>query len=122
MGESGAFVQDGNTRLGGSLPINTDGGVCNIGRHHGGSHCVEAVRQLRGECGDRQVPGDLREVPLLVAVGGDALVHLEDVDVPPRHLGGREPVDEPLQVLVVRGEPGVIPGLGTVAKSVSEQR
>jgi acetyl-CoA acetyltransferase len=56
-GESGAFVQEGNTRLGGSLPINTDGGVCNVGRHHGGSHCVEAVRQLRGECGERQVEG-----------------------------------------------------------------
>jgi acetyl-CoA acetyltransferase len=67
-GESGPFVAEGNTRLGGSLPINTDGGVCNIGRHHGGSHCVEAVHQLRGECGPRQVPG--AEVSVFTVANG----------------------------------------------------
>jgi acetyl-CoA acetyltransferase len=56
-GESGPFVAEGNTRLGGSLPVNTDGGVCNVGRRHGASHLIEAVRQLRGESGVRQVPG-----------------------------------------------------------------
>jgi acetyl-CoA acetyltransferase len=56
-GEAGPFIAEGNTARGGSLPLNTDGGVCNVGRHHGSSHCIEAVRQLRGECGDRQVPG-----------------------------------------------------------------
>ena len=56
-GEAGCFIADGHTTLGGSLPVNTDGGVCNIGRHHGSSHCIEAVQQLRGECGERQVPG-----------------------------------------------------------------
>lgn len=56
-GEAGAFIADGNTRLGGPLPMNTDGGVSNVGRRHGTSHCIEAVRQLRGECGERQVPG-----------------------------------------------------------------
>lgn len=56
-GDAGPFVADGNTRLGGTLPVNTDGGVCNVGRRHGASHCIEAVRQLRGECGDRQVAG-----------------------------------------------------------------
>lgn len=54
-GESGPFVAEGNTRLGGKLPLNTDGGVANVGRRHGGSHLIEAVRQLRGECGPRQV-------------------------------------------------------------------
>jgi acetyl-CoA acetyltransferase len=57
-GEGGPFVEDGKLRVGGALPTNTDGG--------GLSHChpgmrgmfllVEAVRQLRGECGERQVP------------------------------------------------------------------
>jgi acetyl-CoA acetyltransferase len=56
-GESGPFIADGNTRLGGSLPLNTDGGACNFGRRHGANFCIEAVRQLRGEAGDRQVPG-----------------------------------------------------------------
>ena len=56
-GESGPFVAAGNTRLGGSLPLNTDGGVCNVGRRHGASHVIESVRQLRGEGVERQVPG-----------------------------------------------------------------
>jgi acetyl-CoA acetyltransferase len=55
MGEAGPFIAEGHTTLGGSLPVNTDGGVCNAGRHHGSSHYIEAVRQLRGEGGERQV-------------------------------------------------------------------
>ena len=55
-GEAGPFIEAGNTRLGGSLPLNTDGGACNFGRRHGANFCIEAVRQLRGDAGDRQVP------------------------------------------------------------------
>ncbi len=56
-GSAGPFIAEGHTRLGGSLPVNTDGGACNVGRRHGANFCIEATRQLRGECGDRQVPG-----------------------------------------------------------------
>src|SRR5579883_835432 len=56
-GEAGPFVADGNTALGGTLPLNTDGGACNVGRRHGANFCIEAVRQLRGDCGPRQVQG-----------------------------------------------------------------
>jgi acetyl-CoA acetyltransferase len=56
-GEAGAFLEAGETRLGGSMPVNTDGGACNVGRRHGANFCIESVRQLRGECGERQVPG-----------------------------------------------------------------
>jgi acetyl-CoA acetyltransferase len=56
FGEAGPFVADGHTRLGGSLPLNTDGGACNVGRRHGANFCIEATRQIRGECGERQVP------------------------------------------------------------------
>ena len=56
-GEAGPFVEAGHTRLGGSLPLNTDGGACNVGRRHGANFCIEATRQLRGECGERQVDG-----------------------------------------------------------------
>jgi acetyl-CoA acetyltransferase len=56
-GESGPFVQGGHTRLGGRIPVNTDGGACNVGRRHGANFCIESVRQLRGECGARQIPG-----------------------------------------------------------------
>jgi acetyl-CoA acetyltransferase len=56
LGEAGPFIEAGNTRLGGKLPVNTDGGACNVGRRHGANFCIESVRQLRGECGRRQVP------------------------------------------------------------------
>ena len=57
VGEAGPFVDDCNTRLGGSLPANTDGGACNVGRGHGDNFCIEATRQLRGQSGERQVDG-----------------------------------------------------------------
>jgi acetyl-CoA acetyltransferase len=55
-GEGGPFVEAGNTRLGGKLPVNTHGGMLSEGRVHGISHLAEAVFQLRGECGERQTP------------------------------------------------------------------
>tara|TARA_A100001037_G_scaffold292252_1_gene307329 strand:- start:34515 stop:35654 length:1140 start_codon:yes stop_codon:yes gene_type:complete len=55
-GEAGPFIEAGNTRLGGKLPLNTDGGACNVGRRHGTNFCIESVRQIRGQCGARQVP------------------------------------------------------------------
>ena len=57
-GEGGRFVEKGSLRLGGDLPTNTDGGglsACHPGQR-GLFLLVEAVRQLRGECGLRQVP------------------------------------------------------------------
>ena len=56
-GEGGAFVEDGRLRLDGTLPTNTDGGglsACHPGQR-GLFLLVEAVRQLRGQCGPRQV-------------------------------------------------------------------
>ena len=58
-GEGGPFVEDGRLRLGGALPTNTDGGglsACHPGQR-GLFLIVEAVRQLRGEAGPRQVAG-----------------------------------------------------------------
>ncbi|HUF83223.1 MAG TPA: acetyl-CoA acetyltransferase [Acidimicrobiia bacterium] len=57
-GEGGPFVEDGKLRVGGELPTNTDGGglsACHPGMR-GIFLLVEAVRQLRDEAGDRQVP------------------------------------------------------------------
>lgn len=57
-GEGGAFVEDGKLGPSGGLPTNTNGG--GLSYTHPGMYgmflIVEAVRQLRGEAGSRQVP------------------------------------------------------------------
>jgi acetyl-CoA acetyltransferase len=58
-GEGGRFVEDGHIAPGGGLPVNTNGGglsYCHPGMY-GLLVLIEAVRQLRGECGARQVEG-----------------------------------------------------------------
>jgi acetyl-CoA acetyltransferase len=58
-GEAGAFVSGQRTAPGGEFPMNTQGGglsYCHPGMF-GIFTLIEATRQLRGECGDRQVSG-----------------------------------------------------------------
>ena len=56
-GEGGRFVQDGAIAPGGKLPVNTNGGglSCVHPGMYGIFALIEAVRQLRGEAGERQV-------------------------------------------------------------------
>ncbi len=60
-GEGGELVASGAIAPGGRLPVNTNGGglsYCHPGMY-GIFALIEAVRQLRGEAGERQVPGDV---------------------------------------------------------------
>lgn len=69
-GEAGAFVASGAIAPGGRLPVNTNGG--GLSYAHPGMYgllaMVEAVSQLRGEAGDRQIPG--AEIALAHGNGG----------------------------------------------------
>ncbi len=69
-GEGGAFVEDGRLGPDGALPTNTNGG--GLSYTHPGMYgmflLVEGVRQLRGECGPRQV--DAADVAVAHGCGG----------------------------------------------------
>lgn len=62
-GEQEHMIRNGDTQIGGRLPINTDGGCLANGEPIGASglrQVYENVLQLRGDAGERQVPGDPR--------------------------------------------------------------
>ena len=76
-GEAADFVANQRTAPGGDFPLNTSGG--GLSYTHPGMYgiflLVEAVRQLRGECGDRQVmsklsPGDAAKTAIVNGTGG----------------------------------------------------
>ena len=70
-GEGGAFIADKQSYVGGSTPVNIDGGLKAKGHPIGAtgvSMAYEIVRQLRGDCGERQVPG--ADLGLTHNVGG----------------------------------------------------
>jgi acetyl-CoA acetyltransferase len=70
-GEGGAFVESGAIGPGGSIPVNTSGGLLSC--YHLGdlTGMAEAIRQLRGEAGERQVKDC--EVVMTTGHGGELI-------------------------------------------------
>jgi acetyl-CoA acyltransferase len=76
-GEGGPLAESGATRLGGRLPINLSGGLLSKGHPIGATGVIqihELVTQLRGEAGERQVPG----ARLGLAENGGGFLGLEE--------------------------------------------
>lgn len=70
VGEGGRYIEGGKRiALDGELPLNTFGGQIGAGRLHGFGFAHEAVVQLRGNGGARQIPGDPR-VAVCASGGG----------------------------------------------------
>ncbi len=68
-GEAGPFVEGGQRiSIGGEIPINPHGGFLSEAYIHAMNHVISAVEQLRGEAGERQVPG--AEVALVTGQPG----------------------------------------------------
>ena len=70
-GEAGRLIDEGETSVGGRIPVNPSGGLLAKGHPIGATgvaQIVEIVRQLRGQCGDRQVEG--AKVGLTHCTGG----------------------------------------------------
>jgi acetyl-CoA acetyltransferase len=75
-GEGGAFVQGGRIGLKGALPVTTHGGLLSAvhpGLGGGFFHVIEAVRQLRGSAGERQVAD--AKLALVHGNGGSIAIH-----------------------------------------------
>ncbi|MBM3485118.1 MAG: thiolase family protein [Alphaproteobacteria bacterium] len=70
-GDAARLIEDGDTSLGGRIPVNPSGGLLAKGHPIGATgvaQIVEVVRQLRGECRNRQVEG--AKVALTHCTGG----------------------------------------------------
>jgi len=82
-GKGGPFTEAGHTRIGGKIPVNPSGGLKSKGHPVGATgvaQVLEVARQLRGECGERQVKG--ARVGLtqnMGGSGGSTVVHILEV-------------------------------------------
>jgi acetyl-CoA acyltransferase len=72
-GQAAAMVREGRTAIDGDLPVNTGGGLVGFGHPVGATgvkQVVEIWRQMKGRCGDYQIPSAPR-VGLCANMGGD---------------------------------------------------
>ena len=75
FGKAGEAWENGETKIGGKIPINVSGGLKAKGHPigaTGASQVAEIYHQLRGECGERQVEG--AKIGLTDTLGGDGVI------------------------------------------------
>jgi acetyl-CoA acetyltransferase len=68
-GEAKDFIAAGHVGRGGSMPVNTNGGLMGEAYIHGVNNIIEGVRQLRGTS-----PNQLKDVERILVTGGSAIV------------------------------------------------
>ncbi len=79
IGEGGRATEEGETAIGGRIPVNTSGGLKAKGHPVGATgvaQVVEIALQLRGEAGKRQVDADIGLAHNVGGSGGTAVVHI----------------------------------------------
>ncbi len=78
-GESGKFIETGQTEIGGKIPINTSGGLKAKGHPVGATgiaQVIEAVLQLRGDAGKRNTNAEIALTHNVGGSGGTSVVHI----------------------------------------------
>jgi acetyl-CoA acetyltransferase len=76
-GEAAAFCRDGHIAATGTIPCNVNGGQLSEGFMHGLNNVVEAVVQIRGRAGERQIP-DIRTALVTGTNGASAAILRSD--------------------------------------------
>ena len=78
-GEAGALIDNGDTALGGRIPVNVSGGLLSKGHPLGATgiaNIYEVTTHLRGEAGSRQVDGARLGLTHVVGAGSACAVHV----------------------------------------------
>ncbi|MFQ6137066.1 MAG: thiolase domain-containing protein [Candidatus Hydrothermarchaeales archaeon] len=79
IGDGGKMAEEGETQIGGRIPVNTSGGLKAKGHPVGATGVAQAIEiatQLRGEAGKRQVDADVGLSHNVGGSGGTAIVHI----------------------------------------------
>lgn len=73
-GKGVELVRDGSMEIGGKIPCNTGGGLVGFGHPVGATgvkQILEVHKQMKGQCGDYQIPGECPEYGITANMGGD---------------------------------------------------